>query len=148
LETALANVPAAAAAGGKGAPPAKGGKAPPAKGAAPEETEDTTETSSLDFSKPLDYKLALADSTANSCSIPSNIYILGLEAAIRFDLRHAQYLTLIELKHEEAKMILQDSGKIAARSLYVCPQLKFYQACLLGHVNRMIFYDKVHLFQS
>lgn len=69
LETALANVPAAAAAGGKGAPPAKGGKAP-AKGAAAEETEDTTETSSLDFSKPLDYKLALADSTANSSSIP------------------------------------------------------------------------------
>lgn len=68
---------------------------------------------------------------------------MGLEAAIRFDLRHAQYLTLIELKHEDAKSILQDSGKIATRSLYVSPQLKFYQACLLGHVNRMIFYDKV-----
>lgn len=143
MEAALANVPAAAAAGGKGAPPAKGGKAAPAKGAATEEAEETAEAPSLDFSKPLDYKLALADPTANSSSLPQNIYVQGLEAAIRFDLRHAQYLTLIELKHEDAKRILQDSGKIAARCLYVSPQLKFYQACLLGHVNRMMFFDKV-----
>lgn len=71
LEAQLANVPAAAA-GGKGAPPAKGAKAPaPAKGApaAVEEGDQTTETSSLDFSKPIDYKLALADSDANSSSL-------------------------------------------------------------------------------
>ena len=62
LETALANVASAGAAGGKGKAPDKGAKAAPGKGAAPEEAEETTETSSLDFSKPLDYKLALADS--------------------------------------------------------------------------------------
>ena len=76
------------------------------------------------------------------------MYVQGLEAAIRFDLRHAQYLTLIEHKHEEAKQILLTSGKIAARCLFVSPQLKFYQSCLVGHVNRMIFYDKVSEFQS
>jgi hypothetical protein len=54
----------------------------------------------------------------------------------------------MELKHEEAKKILSDSGKIAARCLYVSPQLKFYQACLVGHVNRMMFYDRVLEFQS
>lgn len=121
LETALANVASAAAAGGKGKAPDKGAKAAPGKGAAPEEAEETTETSSLDFSKPLDYKLALADSLANSSSLPQNIYIQGLETAIRFDLRHAQYLTLMELKHDEAKKILTESGKIAARCLYVSP---------------------------
>jgi len=89
LETALANVASAGAAGGKGKAPEKGGKAAPAKGAAAEEAEETTETSSLDFSKPLDYKLTLADSLANSSSRPQNIYIQGLETAIRFDLRHA-----------------------------------------------------------
>ena len=35
-----------------------------------------------------------------------------------------------------------------ARCLYASPQLKFYQAFLLGHVNRQIFYDKVLQFQS
>lgn len=75
MEAALANVPAAAVAGGKGAPPAKGGKAPPAKGAVAEEAEETTETSSLDFSKPLDYKLGTADPSANSSSLPQNIYV-------------------------------------------------------------------------
>lgn len=69
MEAALANVAAPVAAGGKGAP-AKGGKAPPAKGAVAEEAEETTETSSLDFSKPLDYKLAAADPSANSSSLP------------------------------------------------------------------------------
>lgn len=30
----------------------------------------------------------------------------------------------------------------------MCPQLQFYQAFLLGHVNRQIFYDKVLDFQA
>ena len=72
---------AAAAAGGKGAPgsAAKGAaKPPPAKGQVAEEAEATTETSSLDFSKPLDYKLGAADAIANSSRAPPNIYIQGL----------------------------------------------------------------------
>jgi hypothetical protein len=72
-------VPAAAAAG-KGAPgSAKGAaKPPPPKGQAVEEAEATTETSSLDFSKPIDYKLGTADAVANSSKPPPNIYIQGL----------------------------------------------------------------------
>ena len=50
-----------AAAAGKGAPPAKGAPKAPAKGAAAEEPEESTETSSLDFSNPIEYKLSLAD---------------------------------------------------------------------------------------
>ena len=91
LAERLANVPVAAAAGGKGAPPAKGGaaKAAPAKGAAAEEPEESTETSSLDFSNPIEYKLILADQIANSSSLPPNLYLKYLEALIRFDLRYA-----------------------------------------------------------
>jgi len=150
LEAQLANVPAAVA-GGKGAPPAKGGKPPaPAKGAAAptDEADQNTESSSLDFSKSIDYKLVLADSDANSSSLSQNIYIRGLENAIRLDLRHAQYLSLVEAKHDEAKKLLQDCAKITTRTLYVNPQLKFYQFFLLGHVNREIFYDKVIAFQG
>lgn len=123
LEAQLANVPAAVA-GGKGAPPAKGAKAPaPAKGApaAVEDADQNTESSSLDFSKSIDYKLAIADTDANSSAPSQNIYIRGLENAIRLDLRHAQYLSLVEAKHEEAKKILGDCAKITTRTLYVNP---------------------------
>jgi len=87
-------VPVAAA--GKGQAAAKGGKAPAAaKGQVVEEAEDTTDASSLDFSKPIDYKLAVADTGVNSSILPPNIYLSGLESAIRFDLRYSQYLTLL-----------------------------------------------------
>ena len=57
MEAQLANVPVAAA--GKGQAAAKGGKvAAAAKGQVAEEVEDTTDASSLDFSKPIDYRLA------------------------------------------------------------------------------------------
>lgn len=127
LEAQLANVPAAAAAtGGKGAPPAKGGAAKggaPAKGAVAEEVEETTESSSLDFSKPVEYKLSKADAAANSSCLPPNIYLLGLETLIRLDLRYSQYLMMIEKKHEDAKAVLLVTDKLAARTLYLCPQL-------------------------
>jgi hypothetical protein len=156
LEAQLANVPAAAAAatGGKGAPPAKGGAgkgAAPSKGAAAEEAADDTADSSkasLDFSKPVEYKLSKADEAANSSCLPPNIYLLGLETLIRLDLRYSQYLTMIEKKHIEAKDVLLVTDKLADRTLYLCPQLQFYQALLQGHVNLQIFFDKVLDFQS
>jgi len=50
---------------------------------------------------------------------------------------------MVEEKHDAAKKILQDAAEITARCLFVSPQLKFYKALLLGHVNRQLFYDKV-----
>jgi len=148
LEAQLANVSSSAAAG-KGQPAAKGGKpAAPAKGQVVEEADETAEAPSLDFSRPIEYKLALADAAANSSSLPPNIYLSGLESAVRFDLRYSQYLTLIEHQHEQAKAVLQDTAKLVARCLYASPQLRFYQALLLAHVNRQIFYDKVLQFQA
>jgi len=90
LEAQLANIPQAAA-GGKGAPPGKGAKAPaPAKGAPVEEAEESAERNApLDFSKPIDYKLSTADESANSSCVAQNIYIRGLETAVRLDLRLA-----------------------------------------------------------
>ena len=55
---------------------------------------------------------------------------------------------MIQHKHAEAKAVLTDTGKLVARCLYLCPQLKFYQSFLLGHVNRMLFYDRVLEFQA
>jgi hypothetical protein len=43
--------------------------------------------------------------------------------------------------------VLQDTAKISERTLFVSPQLKFYLAFFLGHVNREIFYEKVLQFQ-
>jgi hypothetical protein len=125
LEAQLANVSAAAATGAKGAPPAKGGAkgGAPAKGAVAEEVEETTESSSLDFSKPVEYKLSKADEAANSSCLSPNIYLLGLETLIRLDLRYSQYLMMIERKHTEARAVLLVADKLAARTLYLCPQL-------------------------
>jgi len=121
LETRLANVPQAAATGGKNAPAAKGVKAAPAKCPAADEPEESTETSSLDFSNPIEYKLSLADQIANSSSLPPNLYLKSLEALIRFDLRYAQFLTTLERKHEVAKAVLSDTAKLVARCLFVAP---------------------------
>jgi len=140
-----------AAGGGKAAPPGKGGAGKPpaqAKTAAVDDVGDTAESSSLDFSKPVEYKLTKADEAANSSCLPANIYLLGLESLIRLDLRYSQYLTLIEKRHQEAKSVLAIADKLAVRTIYLCPQLKFYQAFLLGHVNRQLFYDKVLEFQA
>lgn len=124
LEARLANVPQAAAAGGKQAP-AKGGKAAAAKGGAgapaEEGTDDSTETSSLDFSKPIDYKLQGADFAFNSSKLQANLYLKNLEDLLRFDLRYAQYLTLIQHKHQEAKEVLADTASLVSRCLYLSP---------------------------
>lgn len=121
LEARLAHIPQAAAATGKNAAPAKGAKAAPAKGAAVDEPEVAPETVSLDFSKPIEYKLSLADRVANSSSLPPNLYLKSLEALIRFDLRYAQYLTTLEQRHEAAKSVLVDTAKLVARCLFVTP---------------------------
>lgn len=71
-----------------------------------------------------------------------------MEAAIRFDIRYAQYLSFIEKKHELAKKILTDTEKLLRRTVHVAPQLKFYVNYLLGHANLYIFYDKIVEYQS
>lgn len=150
LEARLNGGQAAGAGGGKAQPPAKGGKGAPAKGAGGEElaADESTETSSLDFSKPVEYNLVGANGALNSSSLAPSLYLSGLESLVRFDLRYAQYLTMIRQEHEQAEGILTDTAKLVPRCLYLSPQLRFYQAFLVGHVNRMKFYDKVLEFQA
>ena len=62
---------------------------------------------------------------------------------MRFDIRYAQYLTLLEKKHELSKKVLTDADKLIKRTAHVSPQLKFYLAYFLGHSNLQIFYEKV-----
>lgn len=109
LETALA------AAGGSSGAPAGGGKPgsnkdakKPAKGAPVEEekVEDAPNPDLLDFSKTIDYKLAGAEYEANSGTQELNLYYAGLSSLIRLDLRYAQYLSLLEKSHHDAKLIL------------------------------------------
>jgi hypothetical protein len=97
-------VPAATAAGGakgkESAPPtAKGGAKPPVAAGKPAADDhalsESTETSSLDFSTPVNYSLVQADGAANSSKLTPSIYINGLESLIRFDLRYAQFLSMI-----------------------------------------------------
>ncbi len=45
-------------------------------------------------------------------------------------------------------MVILDAGKLMSRALFASPQLKFYQSFLLGHVNKLIFYENVMEFQS
>jgi len=95
----------AVVAGGKGQPPAKGGKAAPAKGAAQEDhapSDESTETSSLDFSSSIEYKLVRADTSFNTSRQAPSLYLQGLDSLIRLDLRYAQFLTMIQKKHQEA----------------------------------------------
>jgi len=144
LEARLASSQPAGGAGGKKEAPAKG-KGAPAKGAVADEApaDESTETSSLDFSNPINYKLNLADQAINASSLAPSIYLQGLDNLVRFDLRYAQYLTMIQHKHSEAEGVLARTEKLVSRCLYLCPQLKFYQSFLMGHVNRMLFYEKV-----
>lgn len=148
---ALQNVAAAAPPGGKkDAKGAKDAKAP-AKAAAVADDgadADSTETSSLDFSKPIDYKLSPIDFALNSSAQPQNLYILGLATLIRLDLRYAQYLSLIQAQHEQAKIVLQTAASLVKRVLYLSPQLQFLSEFLLGHVNLQIFYQKMLEFQD
>ena len=137
-------------AGGKKDPKAKDAKAP-AKGAAAADDAgegDSTETSSLDFSKPIEYQLTAVDFAANSSAQPQNLYILGLATLIRLDLRYAQYLSLIENQHEQSKIVLQTAASLVKRVLYLSPQLQFMSQFLLGHVNLKIFYQKMLEFQD
>lgn len=97
----------------------------------------------MDFTKNVEYPIELADSTINSSYYEPNIYLKYLEVAVRFDVRYAQYLTLIDKKHDLAKKIIQDSEKLARRTLHISPQLKFYVHLFLGHSNVQIFYDKL-----
>lgn len=150
LQERLAGLPAtsAPAGGAKGkdsAPPTAKGGAKPAAAKATEEhaADESTETSSLDFSSAISYSLTKADTKANSSKLAPSIYLQGLESLIRFDLRYAQFLTMITKRHVDAAAVLNDTAKLIPRCLYPSPQLKFYRTFLVGHVNRMIFYDKV-----
>ena len=60
----------------------------------------------LDFTNRIEYQLAPSDPQINTSFVEPNIYLKHLEAAIRFDVRYAQYLTMIEKKHELAKKVL------------------------------------------
>jgi len=95
----------------------------------------------------VEYKLSTASAGVNSSSNPHNLYIFGLEAIVRFDLRYAQYLSLIQSKHDEAKLVLLEAQKVLQRTLYITPQLQFYLSFLLGYVNLEIFYERVKQFQ-
>lgn len=67
---------------------------------------------------------------------------------MRFDARFAQYLTLLEKKHELARKVLVDSEKLLKRCLHISPQLKFYVNFLLGKSTLQIFYDKIREYQA
>ena len=78
-----------------------------------------------DFSKPVSYDLAVADPEANSSKVSVNVYLEGLQLAIRFDIRYSQYCILMQQKNELAVKLLNDTIKLMGRTLYVSPQLQF-----------------------
>lgn len=94
------SAPAQAAPGGKGAPAAQKG-APPAKPAPggkgqPVPTqevelpvEEEKAEGQLDFSQKVEHPLVSADAAINSSYVEPNIYLRGLETAVRFDVRYA-----------------------------------------------------------
>lgn len=109
LETALAAAGGASAAAAGSSKPGTGkDKAKPGKGSPVEEekVEDAPNPNVLDFSKPIDYKLQGAEYEANSATQELNIYFAGLSSLVRLDLRYAQYLSLLEKSHHDAKLIL------------------------------------------
>ena len=84
----------------------------------------------------------MMDTANNSGASPQNIYIPSLPTTIRFDIRYAQYLIMIQHKNEVALKVLADTSKLLDRTLYPNPQHKFYCAYLTGLANINLFIEK------
>jgi hypothetical protein len=61
------------------------------------------------------------DKAVNSGASPLNIYIPTMPTTIRFDIRYAQFLILLQGKNEIALKVLADTHKLLERTLYPNP---------------------------
>jgi len=82
------------------------------------------------------------NTAANSGTSPENIYLCTLNQTIRFDIRYAHFLIMLQNKNDVAIKVLADTSKLLNRTLYVNPQHKFYCAYLTGLANMNLFVEK------
>jgi hypothetical protein len=103
-----------------------GKQAAPKGGAQPGKSEETTiedheEAKTLNFSDKIKYDLKPNHLDENSSLLVSNIYLPRLEAAIRFDIRYAQYSMFLQQKYDMSKKVLTYTAKLIKRTLHISP---------------------------